>query len=866
MDCNTSAVKMLGCKNKQDLLATNLSQLFPERHPDGHLSYEKADEMLAIAMQRGFHRFEWDHIKNNGIILPVEVSITAVKEDNKNSLYVVWRDIIEQREAEEEKLETEKKLKAIFNHRFQLTGLLTADGKLVMANQTACTMVGVKSSELEGKYFWELPHWSHSEELQHKVQEAIQSAQKGNVVNFETTHADSKGNVHIIDFSLTPVRNESGEIVFIVPEGQDITARKQSEMKLIEGERNYREIYNSSSDGIFIHDVKTGKIIDVNQTMLEMYGYTYEEALQLEIRDISFGERDYTQEIAYEKVKKVVTEGPQLFVWSAKHKSGTCFWVEVALRKTTIGGKGRVLAVVRDITQRKQLDNELRMVKHSIEHSAYPFEWIQEDSRFLYVNEATCHALGYTHEEMCSMHVADIDPDYSLEVWPGFWERLKAQKTLVFETYHHKKNGEKYPVEITANYVNFEGRGHVFSYTKDISEKRIYEKEQKQFQNQLQQAQKMEAIGTLAGGIAHDFNNILSGIYGYTELAKFSLNDPESLRDYLDQIFNGAKRAKDLVQQILTVSRKSDQELKPLKAQSVVKEALKLLRSSIPSTIEIKDDIDPACEAIFADPTQVHQIVMNLCTNAYHSMRETEGVLGVSLRPIELLDEMMPRQLDLTPGSYLILEIRDSGYGIPRDILGRIFEPYFTTKQKGDGTGLGLAVVHGIVKSFGGDITVASEPGNGTIFHVYLPVAEKIRQEPRKELTPPLQVGTERILFVDDDETIVKVSKKMLETLGYTVIAMISSVNALDTFKKAPNDFDLVITDVTMPGMTGADLGGHILQIRPEIPIILSTGSDELTNAEKVKLIGSHDYLIKPITHADLAKTVRKVLDEKNTP
>jgi PAS domain S-box-containing protein len=861
VDCNASAVKLFRYENKLDVLNRHPAELSPQHQPDGSLSHEKAEAMIAIALERGSHRFEWDHKRADGSIVPVEVSLTSVTDDCQNILHVILRDITEEKRAKEEKLQTENKLKAIFNHRFQLTGLLAADGTLLMANQTACAMVGVDSDEIEGKYFWELPHWAHSKELQRKAKDATLSAQQGNSVSFETTHLDFNDEIRFVDFSLTPVRNEEGEVIFIVPEGQDVTTRKLSEQNLIESERNYREIYNSSSDAIIIHDAESGNIIDVNHTMLEMYGYSHEEALQRDIGDLSSNEPGFTQQDAVEKVQRAIEGGPQLFEWFARHKNGISFWVEVALRKTTIGGEGRVLAVVRDISERKRVDNELLLVKSSIEHSAFPFEWIREDAQFAYVNEATCRSLGYTREELCSMKVVDIDPDFTLEGWPGFWEQMKTQRSLAFETSHVRKDGRKFPVEITANYVEFEGQGHVFAHVQDISDRIRFERKQKQLQRQLQQAQKMEAIGTLAGGIAHDFNNILGAIYGYTEIAQDHVNDPEELREALKQIYGGAQRARDLVQQILTFGRKGDHELRPLKVQLVLTEALKLLRSTIPSTIKIEQDIDPDCGDILADSTQIHQIVMNLCTNAYQSMRETGGELVISLQPFELAPGEESPELDLSSGPYLRMGIRDSGSGIHASDLDRIFEPYFTTRANGEGTGLGLAMVHGIVKSFGGDITVDSEPGKGTTFHVYFPVIEQKKQALPEELTTPLPSGSERILIVDDDEAMAQVSKKLLESHGYRATAMTESVAALGKFQGSPDDFDLVITDITMPGMTGIDLAHHILQIRPEMPIIMCTGFSELISVEKAKAIGISEYLVKPVTRTDLLQAVRKVLD-----
>ena len=448
--------------------------------------------------------------------------------------------ILELQQAEKEKIETEKKFDVIFNHRFQLTGLLDINGKLLMANENVHNMVGVDRNEIIGKYLWQLPHWSHSKEQQLKIKNAVLKVKKGNLVSFETTHVDSRGDVKDIKFSLTPVHDDDGNLVYIVPEGRDITERKQSEKKLIESERNYREIYNSTSEAFFIHDEKTGKILDVNQAMLKMYGYTYQEALKLEIGDLSSGELSFTLKEAVKKIRKAVNEGIQLFEWMARRKNGSLFWVEVALRKTQIGGKGRVLSVVRDITQRKRLDSELKLAKHSIEHSAFPFEWIQKDGRFIYVNEATCRSLGYSREEFYTMRVSDIDPQ--VEPWAEFWNKLKLENSLTFETNHRRKNGEIFPVEITANYLEIEGKEHVFAYVKDISERVQYENEQKNLEKQLQQAQKMEAIGHLAGGVAHDFNNMLSIILGYSELILQKVDPAQPIYAKLEQIRKAGER------------------------------------------------------------------------------------------------------------------------------------------------------------------------------------------------------------------------------------------------------------------------------------------------------------------------------------
>ncbi len=384
----------------------------------------------------------------------------------------------------------------------------------------------------------------------------------------------------------------------------------------------------------------------------------------------------------------------------------------------------------------------------------------------------------------------------------------------------------------------------------------------KKMETQLQQAQKMEAIGTLAGGIAHDFNNILFPVSGYTEMLLLDIPDDSPFHHGLSQILAGIKRAGDLVTQILTFSRQKEHELKPLKVEIVVNEALKLIRSSLPSTIEIIQNVNKDCGLVMADPTQIHQIVMNLCTNAYHAMEETGGKLTVNLKGVELETEDL-KDPSMISGKYVCLTVADTGPGMKQSIIDRIFDPYFTTKENGKGTGLGLAVVHGIVKSHGGHISVYSEPGKGTEFKVHLPVIKKQEETAKVETDAPIQKGDERILLVDDQDMIVQMEKQMLERLGYHVTTRISSVDALEAFRANPNKFDLVITDMTMPNMTGDKLSAEIMKIRSDIPVILCTGFSEMMSKEKAATLGIKGFLMKPIVIKDLSQIIRDVLDNK---
>lgn len=392
--------------------------------------------------------------------------------------------------------------------------------------------------------------------------------------------------------------------------------------------------------------------------------------------------------------------------------------------------------------------------------------------------------------------------------------------------------------------------------------------EKETLEKQLLQSQKMEAIGTLAGGIAHDFNNILAAIFGYTELALWDLPEQSNARNQLRQVLKASERARELVQQILTFSRKNDLALRPLKIQLIVKEAIKLLRSSIPATVEIKQEIQKDCGHVYADPTQIHQVIMNLCTNAYHAMKHSGGVLHISLQTVlPENDHHLGNRIHLETGACLRLDVSDTGAGMSREIQEKIFEPYFTTKEKGDGTGLGLAVVHGIVKRLDGDIVVDSEPGKGTVVSVYLPVAAELGDTIQENPVKQSPKGDERILLVDDDPSIVEIYRGILENLGYTVTCFTESLETLDTFRQQPTGFDLVITDMTIPKMTGTELTEQIFAIRPDMPIILCTGHSELINEEKAEELGIKKFLKKPFRENDLAVAVREIMDaDKQQP
>jgi len=532
------------------------------------------------------------------------------------------------------------------------------------------------------------------------------------------------------------------------------------------------------------------------------------------------------------------------------------------------------------ITTHKNLENKIKQLQEREERislllnsTAEGIYGLDKDGYCTFCNPSCLRLLGYTNErDLLGQHMhtlihhtkadgneyplAECGISQGLQQKEGvhgenelYWRQDGTCLWIAYWTFPVIKDNEI--VETVVTFI-------------DISERRATEADKEKLNAQLQQAQKLEAVGTLASGIAHDFNNILSAILGYTELALLKLPPDSEVNKDLAEVFRAVKRAKDLVKQILTFSRQANHERLPLQIHLIVKEALKLLRASIPTTIEIRTKIDTKCGTVLADPTQIHQVLMNLCTNAYQAMRETGGVLAIELSRMEILrEDDKVAGLHLAPGSYVKLLVSDTGCGMDRALMERIFEPYFTTRKKGEGTGMGLALVHGIVKDHDGHITVYSEPGEGSIFHVYLPRVETGPVDSETLATEVLPRGHERVLVVDDEQMIVQMTQRMLEGLGYQVTAMTSSVEALQYFQSQPGNIDLVITDMTMPHITGAQLAQKLLAVKPDLPIILCTGFSELINENKAKAIGIREYIMKPIIIQELARVVRKVLDER---
>ena len=511
-----------------------------------------------------------------------------------------------------------------------------------------------------------------------------------------------------------------------------------------------------------------------------------------------------------------------------------------------------IVILVFNIRKRMMAEEALRLSEERFRQLA-DAGWeaisIHKDGLLLQANEVFFDLFGYTRQELINKQIMDlIFPAECLEL---VQEKVKNNDINPYEVKGKHKNGSLFPMEIRVREMKYEGENIRMAAMRDLTERKAMEEK-------LSQSLKLEAIGTLAGGIAHDFNNILSAILGYSELTLLHLPENSQAENHLKKVLDAGNRARSLVQQILTFARESKEELQPVQVSLVVNEALKLLRASLPASIEIRKQIS-SDSLILGDPTQIHQIIMNLCTNAGKAM-PNGGILSITLTETTADDTLLAKYPEMKKKRYLQLTVKDTGSGIAPEIKNRIFDPFFTTRSKESGTGLGLSVVHGIVKNCQGIITLASELHCGSTFNIFLPVIdhEILSVSP---VSGPLRRGTEHILFIDDENSLVEIAETFLERLGYRVSGFTSSMEALEKFRATPKAFDLVITDMTMPKMTGDNLSRKILTIREDIPIILCTGFSEQISEEKASAIGIKTFLMKPINQETLTRTIGDILD-----
>jgi PAS domain S-box-containing protein len=522
------------------------------------------------------------------------------------------------------------------------------------------------------------------------------------------------------------------------------------------------------------------------------------------------------------------------------------------------------ITTLRMNVERKKVEKERKLLASVIEQAMEGIILFDSGGLIQYANPAVATITGRSPGEMIGRNISTLESEeLNRDLYQVIWDALTRGEARTGHFIQKGKDGSLHEIESTIWSIT-DTSGTVGNYAaliRDVTH-------EVQLERQLRQAQRMEAIATLAGGIAHDFNNNLASIITCTEMARDDVPEESPTRELLDVVLKAGYRGKNLVKQILTFSCQGEEERKPVQVEMIVHECLRLVRASFPASIEIHCTMADQPGMVLADPTQIHQIIMNLCTNAGHAMREKGGLLEITLVNTDLESTDITGMPDLLPGRYLQLAVKDTGHGMDSQTMERIFDPFFTTKPHTEGTGLGLSVIHGIVRNNGGTITVESEPGKGATFNVYLPRIESVAARP-DDNPVPAQQGQERILLVDDEKDVAFAGRKMLERLGYDVIVKMDGREALELFRAGPDRFDLIITDQAMPGMSGTELAKELTSIRADIPVILCTGFGNDPNGvlspENREIAGIRELALKPLDRAELAGMIRRVLDNPRT-
>jgi PAS domain S-box-containing protein len=811
-------------------------------------------------------------LTKDGRNLLVQWQGKAVFRENGELEFVfgIGIDVTDQRLLNDAMHESEEKYRKIFENASEGIFQTTPQGRYLSVNPAFARMFGFSSPQemIEGVRDIGKELYVNPKDRDNLVK---MLREQGNVEGFEAELYRTDKSTFWISINVHTVYDEQGNILYFEGTNIDISPRKQMDKALKESEEKYRAIFENANEGLY-QTTPEGRLLNVNPALARMFGFTSPSEMIEKVKDI--GKDLYVNPKDRETMLRMLREQGVVegFEVEMRRQDKSTFWISISLH--TIHDSAGKIAYLEgtnmDITGRRRSEEALReseeRFRRMAEASPEIFWMINPDySKVIYVSPAMERITGIAPEELYRNPRTWIDlvhPEDRGFVSSMFDSKQKEDVEYEFRLIHRDST-----VRWILNRCYFvrDTQGNIIYLTgiaEDITERKHAEEERKTYEARLMRSQKLEAIGTLAGGIAHDFNNILSAIIGYSELAIDELPKDSTIATNIKEVLKAGGRARDLVKQILTFSRQMETERKPVRIHLIIKEALKLLRSSIPSTITITEHIDTSAGTVFADSTQIHQVIMNLCTNAYQALLTTGGELTVSLEQLYLDSGFISKHPPLSKGAHLLITVRDTGCGMDTETLKRIFDPFFTTKEKTKGTGLGLATVHGIVTELGGAILVESSINKGSTFEIYLPVSLQ-EHEDLDDLNDESTPGTgESILLVDDEEAIVNFTQSMLGQLGYKVKGLCSSIDALTHFRSAPDEIDLVITDQTMPGITGSQLATEILKIRPDVPIILMTGYSETITPEEAVAKGIKEYLDKPFTKNMLAGAIGRSLKD----
>jgi len=835
-----------------DLYGLFCVELSDEEKFNDYAAYvENTFNLIALRMENNFQ---------NQMLLDRKAQLESLVQertsDLKTAVDKLHKEIQEREKMEKALAYSEKRLKLALDSASDAVWDWQVDTGQVFYSSRWYRMLGYEPYELP-QAFETWKKLTHPDDVQSSLETIFRHLELAESFEIELRMKTKEGGWRwILSRGKTVEKDDQGKATRMLGTHMDITERKSVENRLAESTERFRMLFDNMASGVAIYEaVDKGEdfvFVDLNRAGLKIGRKNREEIIGKRVTDIFPAVEDVGLLNVFRRVWQTGTPEEHPLT---RYKDGSVEeWVENFVFKLP---SGLIVALYEDTLEKRLAEAERERLMSAIEQVDEIIVITDEKGIIQYVNPAFEKITGYTPKEAIGNTPRILQSgEHDISFYKTLWKTILGEQTWEGEFVNRKKDGSLYNEKaVISPVLDTEGRIRNFvAVKKDITE-------ELKTKASLRQAQKMESIGSLAGGIAHDFNNILFPIIGLSEilLEDFSPGSPE--HDNLQEIMNAGKRGRDLVLQILAVGRQSDRKVVPVHFQMVLKEVLKLSRSTIPVSIEIHQYIAHDCPMVQADPTQLHQIAMNLITNAYHAVEENDGNIDVKLHPVNLAGSGI-KNLNLQPGRYAKLSVSDTGHGISPDDMERIFDPYFTTKEQGKGTGLGLSVVYGIVKEYGGDLSVESKSGQGTTFHVHLPAMDAAPGKNEREKHNDMPVGDERILLVDDDQAIVDLEKQMLERLGYHVTACFGSIDALERFKSHPDQFDLILSDMTMPGMTGDELARRIKAIRFHLPVIICTGFSAKMDEQRAAEIGINALLNKPVVLKEMAQTIRSVLDE----
>jgi PAS domain S-box-containing protein len=850
---NKSYAAMLGYESPEEVMST-----ITDTATQIHVDPKNRDELLAGLEQNDWYYAEQPYLRKDGSLMVGKLAIRKVFNPDGTPAYLegIVEDITERKRAEEVLRESEKQYRDLMeNAPFPAVISSPEDNRVLYVNQRAAELLKVSPADVIGR-----PIEDYYDDPEERGLVLRQLERNGSVRDCQVClkNADGKKIWVLLSANGTYYNNQKAVFVSI----NDITKRKLALDSLRESEVRYRTLFDNANDATFL--LRNDVFVDCNPKALTTFRCTKKDFIGKFVYKLSPPRQPNgsdSKEASLAKIKAALSGEPQCFEWTHRRLDETLFEAEVGLNRIVIDGETLIQAIVRDVTERKRAEKALQESEEkyrSVVESSFVGFFIIQDNLYRFVNRGYCEITGYAYDELVDK-LSPLDltyPDDRKMTELNIRKRLSGEARYVeYDARIVRKNGQMGHVKIFGTSLIYNGRRAAAGTIIDLTR-------EKDLEQQLHRTQKLEAIGTLAGGIAHDFNNILAGIMGFTEMVQDDMVPDSREYNRLGLVLKGAHRGRDLVRQILTFSRQTDHEQEPVALSRIVEEGLKLLRPLLPATTEIRSKGLTGGDIILADSAQIQQVLMNLCTNGAHAMGKKGGVLEISVtRDHFKKDDRMPFP-GMKPGNYVTLTVSDTGSGMKPEVLERIFDPFFTTKPHGEGTGLGLSVVHGIVKSHSGFIKVESEPGKGSVFHIYLPKLET-QEGPAARERLVAEGGKECILFVDDEDILVELNNERLTQLGYEVVATTSSLEALEIFKKEPRRFHLVITDYTMPDMTGVDLARRLLKIRNDIPIVLCTGYNDNISPDKANKAGIKGFLLKPQSKTELDLTIRRVLDAK---